>query len=347
EFAIAFDIDGVLVRGKQPIPSAGSALDILRIHSVPFILLTNGGGLTEFAHAKRVSTRVGVSIREDQFVQSHTPFRHFVDQYQGKYILALGGYGDQIREVAVAYGFDWDYVLTSSDLVKHFPSIHPFPEMTQQSHLLHGKLHDNFAHEPPISAILVFSSPRDWCLDLQLCLDLLLSEGGRLGTRSTKNGNTALDNAGYQQDGQPALYFCNPDLEWATSHSQPRLAQGAFRAALEGVWSGITQGHAQLQAWTCGKPTATTYEFAEAAIQLCHARLRSQAATALRTVYMVGDNPESDIQGALLANNAHGAHPEWRSVLVKSGVYTADSPPRFEPTVIKDDIWEAVRWVIQ
>lgn len=134
------------------------------------------------------------------------------------------------------------------------------------------------------------------------------------------------------------MYFCNPDLEWATQNDQPRLAQGGFRAALEGIWSGLTQGQAPLQAWTCGKPTAATYRYAEAAIEKVHARIHPKAQAGVKRVYMVGDNPRSDVQGALLADKAEGAHPGWRSILVESGIYKAGAVPEFQPTTIKSDV---------
>ena len=69
-----------------------------------------------------------------------------------------------------------------------------------------------------ISAIFVFNDPRDWALDTQLLLDLLLSSKGILGTLSPRNNNPNLPNRGYQTDTQPTLYFSNPDLFWASSH---------------------------------------------------------------------------------------------------------------------------------
>ena len=41
---IISDIDGVLVRGKIPIPSTHQALNKIRQHQIPFACLTNGGG---------------------------------------------------------------------------------------------------------------------------------------------------------------------------------------------------------------------------------------------------------------------------------------------------------------
>lgn len=345
-FAFAFDIDGVLVCGQTALPRARAALQKLNEHSVPFILLTNGGGLTEAAHAERVGQRLGMCIDEEQFVQSHTPFKLHVDKYKGKNVLVLGGSKDLVKQLAADYGFDQGRILTTSDLTKHHPNIHPFPEMTKAHHDQWGTTSDAYAAGDPISVIFVFSSPRDWCLDLQVCLDLLLSRGGVLGTRSPKNGDETLPNCGYLQDDQPRLYFCNPDLEWATPFAVSRLAQGAFRAALEGVWAAATKGKGHLHAWTCGKPTSTTYEYGEAVLEKYQRRtVRAHGSSSrLETVYMVGDNPESDIRGALRADKV--SHLNWRSVLVETGVHPKGTKPAYAPTHVTEDVWDAVRKVL-
>lgn len=250
-YAIAFDIDGVLLRGKEPVNTAKCALELLQSKNIPYIMLTNGGGHTEKAHAELLSKRLGVAVDEDHFIQSHTPFKSFIKAHKDQWVLCLGGEKTNIKELAQAYGFSADRVLTSSDIIKMDPKIHPFGEMTHGHHMAHGKIDEKFREEgQKIGAIFVFSSPRDWCLDIQVCMDLLASEGGRLNTRSSLNGNADVHNHGYQQDGQPMIHFCNPDLEWATSYPQPRIAQGAFRAALEGVWLKFTGGKAALQVWT-------------------------------------------------------------------------------------------------
>lgn len=64
----------------------------------------------------------------------------------------------------------------------------------------------------------------------------------------------------------------------------------------------------------------------------------------MRKVYMVGDNPESDIRGANEHISAEGM--EWRSILVKSGVYSGGEPG-YKPNTIVDDVWEAVKWGIE
>ncbi|KAH8782761.1 HAD-like domain-containing protein [Diaporthe sp. PMI_573] len=344
DFAFAFDIDGVLLRGKVPLDGAKQTLEMLQANSIPFILLTNGGGLSELAHAARLGLRLTMSLDEEQFVQSHTPFKTFVDEYKDDWIVVLGGHGSAVKELAAVYGFNPEKIITSSDIAKHHPSIHPFPEISSSYHDKYGNIADDFSHEEKIAAVFVFTSPRDWCLDLQICIDLLLSANGRLGTRSTLNGNANVTNHGYQQDGQPLIFWCNPDLQWATPHATPRLAQGAFRAALEGIWSSLTKGKAELQSWTCGKPTSTTYEYAEQILHKYHQKIEPLSTCPISKVYMIGDNPESDIRGANLADETSSL--AWRSVLVETGVHKAGNTPEYQPTETKTNVWEAVRWAV-
>lgn len=127
DFAFAFDIDGVLLRGKVPLDGAKQTLETLQANAIPFILLTNGGGLSELNHAARLGLRLTMSIEEEQFVQSHTPFGTFVDQYKDEWIVVLGGHGSAVKELATTYGFNPEKIITSSDIAKHHPSIHPFP----------------------------------------------------------------------------------------------------------------------------------------------------------------------------------------------------------------------------
>jgi len=144
-----------------------------------------------------------------------------------------------------------------------------------------------------IDAIFVYNDPRDWGLDAQVIKDLLLSTRGIIGTLSAKNGNPTLPNNGYQQDGQPPLYFSNPDLVWASKYPLPRLGQGGFREALEGIWSAITGGPGNgvhLHKTVMGKPYQATYEFAENCLVSHRRRLFGKNSGRLNRVYMVGDS---------------------------------------------------------
>ncbi|KAL0533798.1 hypothetical protein IC582_028069 [Cucumis melo] len=83
-FGIAFDIDGVLLRGDAPIGGSPQALrklyDDSGVLMVPFIFLTNGGGFRESKRASDLSEVLGVNISPLQVVQGHSPFKHLVNR---------------------------------------------------------------------------------------------------------------------------------------------------------------------------------------------------------------------------------------------------------------------------
>lgn len=346
--AFAFDIDGVLVKGKNPLPGASETLRLLQKLNIPYIFLTNGGGLTEKDHAAKVSSRLEVDIDPDQFVQSHSPFHDLVPLYRNKRILVVGGEGDQIRHVAEAYGFN--DVITSSDLFVEWKNLHPFPEVTAPHHSVHGRRTPDLRTKE-IAAILVWSSSRDWCIDLQVMHDLLLSSGGVFGKKSAKAGDATLPNNGYLQDNQPRLYFSNPDFEWVTEYHQPRFAQGAIRECLEGLWRHSTKGKAKLEYTSVGKPSEATYMYGERMLKAFHDKIcRSQATDdggssggpiAIKTVYMIGDNPDSDIIGANKYKSRIGA--AWKSILVETGVYQTGTKPGHQPTYHAKNVAAAVQ----
>jgi len=65
----------------------------------------------------------------------------------------------------------------------------------------------------------------------------------------------------------------------------------------------------------------------------------------LQRVFMVGDNPESDIRGANEFQSPYGT--EWWSVLVKTGVFKAGTVPAHKPKTIVDDVLGAVKWALE
>lgn len=148
-------------------------------------------------------------------------------------------------------------------------------------------------------------------------------------------------------DGQPSLFFSNPDLWFAAEFVTSRLGQGGFRAALEGVWDDITGGPergVELKRTVIGKPHHETYEFAERKLNKHRQEMLGlgEGIAGLRKVFMVGDNPESDIRGAMGYKSAYGT--EWCAALVETGVFRRGSQPSVRPTRIVKDVREAVEW---
>jgi ribonucleotide monophosphatase NagD (HAD superfamily) len=94
---------------------------------------------------------------------------------------------------------------------------------------------------------------------------------------------------------QVPIFFSNPDFEFSnefihtrylTDLLQCRFAQGAFKRCLELLYKEKMDGKG-LEYTQFGKPETVTYEYARDLFPLdCE------------TVYAVGDNPDSDIDGA-------------------------------------------------
>ncbi|KAI1276443.1 HAD-like domain-containing protein [Xylaria sp. FL0933] len=386
-FAFAFDIDGVLLHVAKPIPGATETLQYLHNHDIPFILLTNGGGKHERERVEELSARLGVPLSTENFVQSHTPFQELVDRSWGhgsvdegpvqnetlkgdakssgladKNILITGSDPAKSRRIAEDYGFR--SVITPADIAVAHPTIFPFDAQLKDRY--GGAARPLPSPNPKIDAIFVFNDPRDWAVDIQVIMDLLLSEKGVLGTYSPKNGRgTRHENYGWQSDGQPLLYFSNHDLFWSATYHLPRFGQGAFQAALAGIWRQITGGRAELRRTTIGKPYPRTYEFAETVLAQWRAGLLEKrkgehsasygrenehedtTTLPLDRVYMIGDNPESDIRGANEYRSPHGT--EWASILVRTGVWSKerDGEPKYRPDAIVDDVKGAVKWALE
>ena len=109
---------------------------------------------------------------------------------------------------------------------------------------------------------------------------------------------------------------------------------GAFRIALEAIYKATTG--ADLPYTQLGKPYTSTYAFADAMLRRHLGDLGDDPEKNLK-VYMVGDNPASDIAGA----NSFG----WQSLLVRTGVYGGGEPAH-KPTKIVDNVEEGVLWAI-
>lgn len=117
--------------------------------------------------------------------------------------------------------------------------------------------------------------------------------------------------------------------------------------ALKGVWRAVTDG-VELQYKALGKPHQVTYEYAhDKLLHMTGSGEHSEATKPLKRVYMIGDNPESDIAGANSFSPADGT--EWRSILVRTGVWRPtemEPEPRHKPDVIVDDVADAIVWAL-
>lgn len=324
DIGFVFDIDGVLLKGKKRIVEATEVIKHLQEKKVPFILLTNGGGMTEKKRIDFINKTLQLEdtpIHEDQLIQAHTPMKTLIPHH--KRVLICGGPKDDVREVAENYGFE--DVIRPVDVIRANPTIWPYHMFTEEQIEEWGKDPsitkldvdgDGCGENLPIDSILCFNDSRALGAELQLALDLLNSENGVLGTRrSIKSSKPSIP-----------IIFSNNDFLWSNEYKQPRFAMGALKIAIQTIYEKINGK--PLEQLTLGKPEKVCYDYAhhilidwrkvilgeKEAGNVCLPQLNDPPIVSpFKKVYMVGDNPESDIMG--------GNNYKWGTILVRTGVY--------------------------
>jgi HAD superfamily hydrolase (TIGR01456 family) len=284
----------------------------------PYIFVTNGGGKTEQERCIQLSKQLEIEVSPGQFICGHTPMREMAEKYNT--VLVVGGEGEKCRQVAEGYGFK--DVITPGDIIKDNPDTTPFRNLTKDE-LEHSRKR-NYAGVK-IEAIFVFADSRDWAGDQQIILDLLMSKGGYLGSRSETF------------DEGPPVFFSHNDVIWSASHDLTRLGMGALRLSLEAMYKAVT--NKDLQTTAFGKPQIGTFQFATRLLQQWRKDTHGIDAPP-QTVYFVGDTPESDIRGTNEFDNE--SENQWYSILVRTGVFQTGTKPKFAPKATCDNVLEAV-----
>lgn len=340
--AFVFDIDGVLLRGNSVIPAAQRTLQTMydctkQYPRLPLAFLTNGGGVTEESKAVQLSKRLGVRITADQIVLSHSPFQSLTQKLSSNPVLVIGR-GD-VETVAKSYGLK--KTITTKQLVDTHPTAVPFckdllddDKASQKMWRTSKSSETQYGSSMmPIHAVLVFSDPSDWYVDIQIVVDIVAG-GGVLGRRPDQ----------VPTESSPVhVYFSNPDLLWANQFPCPRFGQGAFAACVETLFERVTG--MRLAKTFYGKPNPEPYALVE---RLLHKQAedlghhwvpKPYQALPFRAIYAVGDNCASDIEGA------NGRGEPWVSILVKTGVFnheTYDNCSESPADYVVDDVAAAV-----
>ncbi|KAF5751642.1 hypothetical protein HS088_TW02G00658 [Tripterygium wilfordii] len=205
-FGIAFDIDGVIIRGHSLIGGSPQALRRLCDHTgalkIPFIFLTNGGGFQESKRALELSQLLGINVSPLQVLQGHSPFKQLVKRYENELIVALGK--GEPAAVMSEYGFK--NVLSIDEYASYFDDIDPLAQYKKWTVKVTADGNEPFKEMTPrndvcslrVQAAFVVSDPVDWSRDIQVLCDILRTGG--------------LPGRGIGQ--QPDLYFANDDLEY-------------------------------------------------------------------------------------------------------------------------------------
>ncbi|KAK7891705.1 hypothetical protein WMY93_023668 [Mugilogobius chulae] len=280
-FGLLFDIDGVLVRGRTPIPAAKQCFKKLVDHNgkykVPVVFVTNAGNCMRQTKAEHLSQLLETEVSPDQVMLSHSPLRMF-SQFH-KMCVLVSGQGP-VEEVAHNLGFE--DVVTIDMLREAYPLLDVVDHNRRPKDMI-----------PPtkglrkIDAVILFGEPIRWETNLQLIVDVLLTNGSL-----DNNWNAA------QYPHIPVL-ACNMDLLWMAEAKNPRFGHGMFLVCLENLYKKVTGFDLKYEA-LIGKPSIVTYNYAELLIRQQAEKLGWT--TAVKQLYAIGDNPMADIYGANLYN---------------------------------------------
>lgn len=259
-YCFAFDIDGVILKGPTLIPEAKKAINMLNGNNkynviVPFIFVTNGGGYDERIRSKLLSEKLETDIDEFQVVQGHTPMRSLTSKY--KNVLVVGGLGDNCRQIGLKYGFE--NVYTVFDIIHWNPSVTPYYKLSEEEEEL--ALKDVDFSKINIDCVMVMADSRNWVVDQQIILELLLSDKGMMGTHiDIKYDDDPSVIEEKLKKTQPDLYFAHSDFVWATDYNLTRYGMGALQVSLAALYKEHTNG-LELPCKRFGKPQRTTFDF--------------------------------------------------------------------------------------
>jgi len=279
---LLFDIDGVIMRGKKLIPAAKHAMECLTDDNgkfvVPTVFVTNAGNSLCETKAEKLSSILDMEISKEQVMLSHSPLRMFTE-YHDKCVL-LSGQGP-IEEIAKRIGF------TNTVTINDIRSAYPFLDMV--SHTPKPAEPSKYTTEtlPIIDAVVLMGEPTNWETNLQLIIDILMT-----------NGSLSNDTSGYGEQRVPVL-ACNMDLQWMSEFSQPRFGHGMFLHCLESVYMKLV-GRPLMYSALVGKPSSSTYQYAQQLV--LNEAQKIGLKTPIHTLYAIGDNPMADIYGANLYN---------------------------------------------
>ncbi|NXQ91060.1 HDHD5 hydrolase, partial [Nyctibius grandis] len=320
-FGFLFDIDGVLVRGRTPIPAAKTAFQKLvnsqGQFSVPVIFVTNAGNCLRQKKADELSHLLGVSISQDQVMMSHSPLRMF-KRYHEKCVLVSGQ--GPLLDIAQDLGFCQP--ITIETLREKYPLL-DVVDHDRRSNLL---VSEYFWFQ--ILSVVLFGEPVRWETNLQLIIDVLLTSG--------YPGNP------YHHESYPHIpvLACNMDLMWAAEAQSPRFGHGTFMVCLENIYKKITGKDLKYEV-LMGKPSKLTYQYAEYLIRAQAAE--QQWKQPIQTLYAVGGSAalsqDDEIDNSWENELASAAAAHCRSVLVCTGVY---NPHTEVPLDTRESITETV-----
>lgn len=284
DFGLLFDVDGVLARGTTPLDDAKEAFRKLKDSEgrlkVPVAFVTNACNRSE-DKARQISNWFNIKVSPDQVIHAPTPARLLTDLHP-KHTLVIG----QEHRLEIASSLGFNNCCTIEDLKEAYPLLDMVDHDNRNYVAKHGYTENlNF---PRVEAVLCIGEPKLWESNLQLLIDLLLTEGKP--TEAPKDSHNVP---------QLPVVACNMDLVFMEKACMPRFGHGSFLICVEALYHKITGKHLQYKNLV-GKPCEITYRYAENTVTKVAKDLGFKKP--LKRLYFFGDNPHVDIVGSNLYN---------------------------------------------
>ncbi|EGR32567.1 hypothetical protein IMG5_077480 [Ichthyophthirius multifiliis] len=350
---IVSDIDGVLKLQNSAIPQAINGLKVIRkplneIDSqnfpddnikLPFYLLTNRGNITTQSQIIQVNEAFNLNSKEEMLepkdvILNYAALVDKLKDFKDKLILLVTGQADEqgIRdgtEIIQEAGY------TNYITVEEYITITPFcvqqsrrtkEHIQKKSQIVKDRLglkDDEIGQPLQCHGIFIMANPKQWEEAIQIILDLLSTENGKIANQIPEIGPE-----------KHIPIFCSyGDLLVKSPYLLPRIICGGFVMALKAVYKGIYKRELDINMY--GKPEIHHFEFAQE-----HGKQYVDENHEISQYYMIGDNPHTDIRGA---NNIG-----WVSILVRTGVFQGDeNDPIYPARYVVDDFTEAIKLIFQ
>lgn len=303
---VALDIDGVFLKGSNVLPGAREAVRLLQSSGMPYVFVTNGGGMTEHDKALSLSRLLDTEVTESMVLMSHTPFRKQVECYADKRVLVLGS--DNCIDIARHYGFE--RAVSARELLQEAPTA--FKQISVRAQK---------GQQEPVQAAFIIGDPFEWGLEIQILTDQMMPL--ELGQKQ-----------------RIPFFASNADILYNNEHPAPRYTQGAFVSAFQHLFEKIA--HQPLEVNFAGKPYGITYSMAQSMLE---ERARVLGLEPPQRFVGIGDSPMSDIRGAnnfgwssvLLHTGVWSPSPSGPEM------WEVEGAENMKPTMIKPDILAAVQ----